>query len=411
MYNLRKRKIIKISDDEDDNKSSIDDDTSLTDKDDATSLINDDKSSIDDEMKSFIVDDESNSKSEDENDKWNLDLDPLKKLLVSKIIEKIPDIDKNTIETAVKTSLEETDKIFYEEYCKLIPNDELWKVNVPENEVEKLDTTLKHLREIIKNETPSMKKILESNIPEQNKKRCIQYYDILQNMEPYSEDMLEMQVRINTIMQDKLIEGEQKMKEIEEMNNQYKKRIFELNTTETIKSIIYARYMKFINLDSNDTNYSTSRAWLDFVLSLPFNNKIDLPLNSTPIDVYLTQVYEKMNMELYGMYNVKRRLLEILNNRYNTSNNSNGCVVSLCGKKGVGKTSIVKIFANAIGKPFDKISLGGLDDASTLKGSNQVWSGASPSIILKMMASMKVSDGVILYDEIDKIGKQIEDKK
>ena len=55
--------------------------------------------------------------------------------------------------------------------------------------------------------------------------------------------------------------------------------------------------------------------------------------------------------------------------------------------------------------PFEKISVGGLDDAALLKGSDKVYNSASPSIILQILSRMKTSNGIIMFDEVDKLGE------
>ena len=123
----------------------------------------------------------------------------------------------------------------------------------------------------------------------------------------------------------------------------------------------------------------------------------------------LNQKYNKilntMNKKLYGMEKVKLKLLEIYNDRL-TSNYASRRNIGLIGAPGLGKTQIGKVWASVLGVPFQKVSVGGLNDSSFLKGSNKVWNSADPSIALQILSQMKVADGIIMFDEVDKLGKE-----
>jgi ATP-dependent Lon protease len=97
-------------------------------------------------------------------------------------------------------------------------------------------------------------------------------------------------------------------------------------------------------------------------------------------------------------------MLHIINDRRKSGN---GCArnIAIVGPPGTGKTAIGSAMAKVLGLPFEKISMGGMDDASIFKGSDRVWNSSSPSIVLQILSRIKSSSGVIMFDEIDKLGE------
>jgi ATP-dependent Lon protease len=117
---------------------------------------------------------------------------------------------------------------------------------------------------------------------------------------------------------------------------------------------------------------------------------------------YLTLLREALDKRLYGLQEVKQQIIMAVHDRLRNPTCKRNILV-LKGPKGSGKTKIAQIVANTIGLPFYKIALGGLIDATVFKGSDQVWSGSSPSMILQILARSRCSNPVILLDEIDKL--------
>ena len=116
------------------------------------------------------------------------------------------------------------------------------------------------------------------------------------------------------------------------------------------------------------------------------------------------RIYEKIDAKLYGMKKVKQELIQILVNRI-TKPTAQGINLALCGNPGTGKTAVCRALAEALEVPFEVLSMGGMEDTSMIKGMSSVWSGSEQSIILQILAKMKVSNGIILIDEIDKLGE------
>lgn len=111
---------------------------------------------------------------------------------------------------------------------------------------------------------------------------------------------------------------------------------------------------------------------------------------------YLLNYKKLLDENLYGMDNVKSRFIQYINLKLKQ-------VLALQGHPGMGKTAICKAHAKAIDRPIYFINVGSCTDIDSLKGCNSVWSGSEPGQLSKALAAMKVLDGIIVLDEIDKI--------
>ena len=134
----------------------------------------------------------------------------------------------------------------------------------------------------------------------------------------------------------------------------------------------------------------------EFMLSLPWlsysNNKIDIKKASTILD-----------KNHYGMEKVKERILEYLSVLKLSGKNVGGQILCFYGPCGVGKTSLVKDIAKALGKGYVKISLGGVSDEAEIRGHRKTYVGAMAGRIIRGLQNLKYSDPVVILDEIDKL--------
>jgi ATP-dependent Lon protease len=160
----------------------------------------------------------------------------------------------------------------------------------------------------------------------------------------------------------------------------------------TVKKLLYDLYQE-IDTSNDDHLKNTLTSKLNWYVKLPYESTVQL--NSC------LSIYNTLNKHIYGMQQVKEKLLLYIN-----KNNKNN-ILTLKGAPGVGKTKLVQILAQAVGLPFGKISLGGAIDSSVLLGSNGIWIGSEPSIILQILAQTKCSKTIILLDEIDKLTASI----
>lgn len=137
--------------------------------------------------------------------------------------------------------------------------------------------------------------------------------------------------------------------------------------------------------------------YLDELLSMPWTNS-----PQSPID--LTRAREILNAEHSGMIPVKERILEHIAVMKKTGS-PRGSILCFVGAPGVGKTSLCKSIATALGRKYQRISLGGISDESHFRGHRKTYIGAQTGRIMDALKRCKTNNPVIVLDEIDKMGR------
>ena len=138
------------------------------------------------------------------------------------------------------------------------------------------------------------------------------------------------------------------------------------------------------------------RTYLDTVLDLPWRSKSEERLD-------LEEAQRVLDRDHYGMKKVKERIMEFLAVR-SLAPNLKGQVLCLAGPPGVGKTSIAKSIAEAMGRNYARMSLGGVRDEADIRGHRKTYIGAMPGRIMDALRRAGTSNPLILLDEIDKMG-------
>ena len=149
-------------------------------------------------------------------------------------------------------------------------------------------------------------------------------------------------------------------------------------------------------LPQTSPEYAIARHYLDVICELPWDKQ-------TEENRDLKQAEKILERDHYGMEKVKKRIIQQLA-VINRTNVNNGSVLCLLGAPGVGKTSVAKSIAEAAGRSFVRISLGGMKDESELRGHRKTYVGAMPGRIADALRKAKSNNPLILLDEIDKIG-------
>ncbi|KAG2304900.1 hypothetical protein Bca52824_033551 [Brassica carinata] len=152
-----------------------------------------------------------------------------------------------------------------------------------------------------------------------------------------------------------------------------------------------------------DDSYSTTSiySYLDWLTALPWGKCSDENFDVLRAEKILDEDH-------YGLRDVKERILEFIAVGTLTGN-PEGKIICLSGPPGVGKTSIARSVARALGRKFFRLAVGGLSDSSEIKGDRRVYATPKPGKIVQCLKQVGTENPLVLLDEIDKLGKSSKD--
>ena len=179
--------------------------------------------------------------------------------------------------------------------------------------------------------------------------------------------------------------------EIEELRQRAKKKKWDPSSSERFNKEL----KKLQRLNPQMPEFAIQRNYLEFMLDLPFEGK-----GLASID--LKGATKVLDRDHYGLEKVKERILEHLA-VLKLKGDMKSPIICLAGPPGVGKTSLGKSIAEALGRPYVRMSLGGLRDEAEIRGHRKTYIGAMPGRILQNMKKAGSNDPVFILDEIDKL--------
>eukprot|EP00871_Galdieria_phlegrea_P002442 jgi/Galph1/3199/GphlegSOOS_G1838.1 len=184
--------------------------------------------------------------------------------------------------------------------------------------------------------------------------------------------------------------------EKETLLTKFRERIENKNIPKQAKSVIEEEISKISLLEPSSSEYSVTRNYLDWLTSLPWDvmtvDKLDLQHAERILDE-----------DHYGLKDVKQRILEFMAVG-KRKKSIQGKIILFSGPPGVGKTSVGKSIARALGRNFYRFSVGGMNDVSEIKGHRRTYVGAMPGKLIQALKVTGSSNPLIMIDEIDKLG-------
>ena len=195
-------------------------------------------------------------------------------------------------------------------------------------------------------------------------------------------------------IQRELGEGDDRSSELEEL----RERIMQAHMSPEAEKEALRELDRLARIPSASPEYTVARNYIDWMVSLPWAVQTD-------DDLEIQRVREILDADHYGLVKVKERLTEYLAvRRFKKDGRMRQPIICLSGPPGVGKTSLGKSVARAIGRNFVRISLGGVHDEAEIRGHRRTYIGSMPGQIIQGIRRAGSNNPIFMLDEIDKVG-------
>ncbi|XP_041371412.1 lon protease homolog, mitochondrial-like [Gigantopelta aegis] len=181
------------------------------------------------------------------------------------------------------------------------------------------------------------------------------------------------------------------------IEDKFKQRLKDLVIPAHVQEVIDEELNKLGLLDNHSSEFNVTRNYLDWLTNLPWGK-----FSKENMD--LDEANRVLEEDHYGMEDVKKRILEFIAVSI-LKQSVQGKILCFYGPPGVGKTSIAKSIARALGREYFRFSVGGMTDVAEIKGHRRTYVGAMPGKVIQCLKKTKTENPLVLIDEVDKIGK------
>jgi len=180
--------------------------------------------------------------------------------------------------------------------------------------------------------------------------------------------------------------------------NEFRRRMEKVRLPDEVRKTVEKELERLSKMNAAAAEYMVSRTYLEWLLELPWSV-------STEDNLDISKAREVLEHDHYGLTKVKKRILEYLAVRkLKEKEGMRGPILCFVGPPGVGKTSLGRSIANALGRKFVRMSLGGVHDEAEIRGHRRTYIGALPGRIIQGIKKAGSNNPVFMLDEVDKIG-------
>jgi ATP-dependent Lon protease len=194
-------------------------------------------------------------------------------------------------------------------------------------------------------------------------------------------------------IQEELGEDDPRQSELNELYGQ----IEEAHMPDHVREIADKELKRLERINPASPEHAVSRTYIEYLCNVPWQSGIEDNLN-------IGHAQQVLDEDHYGLKKIKERILEYLAVR-SLKADTKGPILCFVGPPGVGKTSLGRSIARAMGRPFIRVSLGGMKDEAEIRGHRRTYVGAMPGRIIQEICRAEANNPVFMLDEVDKIGQ------
>ncbi|MSP60677.1 MAG: endopeptidase La [Myxococcales bacterium] len=178
--------------------------------------------------------------------------------------------------------------------------------------------------------------------------------------------------------------------------DEFKEKIAEAKMSAEVEKVALKQFERLKVMQPSSAEYTVTRTYLEWLVELPWSIETEDKLD-------IQEARDILNADHYDLEKVKKRILEYLAVR-KLKADKKGPILCLLGPPGVGKTSLGKSIAKAVGRKFIRISLGGVRDEAEIRGHRRTYVGSLPGRIIQGMKKAGTRNPIFMLDELDKLG-------
>jgi len=309
-------------------------------------------------------------------------------------------VEKTIVSDALVSSLSALLKIALS-YGRPLPDDVMKMINYIDNPARLSDLVAIYINLTL----DEQQEILETIDPiERIKKVYTSLTSEVQRLQIKGEVQTELSKRVGKTQKEYLLR--EQMKQIkEELGdndqpetelNELKKKLAATAMPDEVRTIADKELKRLERINASSPEYTVSRTYLDYIAGMPW-------MVGTVDNRDINVAEQVLNDDHYNLKNVKERILEYLAVR-SLKENMKGPILCFVGPPGVGKTSLGRSIARALGRKFIRISLGGMRDEAEIRGHRRTYIGSLPGRIIQEINRCAANNPVFMLDEVDKIG-------